>query len=282
MLGYSAIVGLIQGILSFIRGEDEPVPFEEEDIDYWFRYIFLPEKFGDKAAELIMYGPIPVLTGADIGAGVSLDDMWWRESKDSGSTFDSALSALITNFGGPTVGLIRNFVDAYDDWRNGHISQAIEKASPAGLKGFIAQDRWADEGVTNKKDKAVLVDRLEIGALERIYKAMGFNPTMVTERRHMQQAVIEHKIEVRKEYDDIMKRIKTAQLNDQEVYMQKAIEDWIKWARKNPDLDKDVDAIYNARINALKARNEAYFGIVEADEHMRDRIIRLASRYSYK
>jgi len=79
-----------------------------------------------------------------------------------------------------------------------------------------------------------------------------------------------------------MKRIKTAQLNDQEVYMQKAIDDWIKWARKNPDLDKDVDAIYNARINALQARNEAYFGIVEADEHMRERIIRLASRYSYK
>jgi hypothetical protein len=281
-LGYSAIVGIIQGILSFMRDEDEDVPIEEEDIDYWFRYVFMPEAFGDKIAELLLYGPVSVLTGADVGARTSLNDMWWRESQESNSSFDSMLSALVTNIGGPSLGLIKNFSDAYDDWRNGHVSQAIEKASPAFLKGMIAQQRWAEEGVTNKKDKAVLVDREQIGVLERIYKGMGFNPTMVTERRDMQQMVVKHKIEVRKEYDDIMKRIKTAQLNDQEVYMQEAIDDWIKWARKNPDLDKSVDAIYNARMNALKARSEAYFGIVEADEEMRNRIIGLASRYSYK
>jgi hypothetical protein len=281
-LGYSAVVGIIQGILSFMRDEDEPVPFEEEDVDYWFRYVFMPEKFGDKTAEILLYGPVSVLTGADVGSRVSLDDMWWRESQESNSSFDTMLSALITNIGGPSLGLIKTFSDAYDDWRNGHVSQAIEKASPAFLKGMIAQQRWAEEGVTNKKDKAVLVDREQIGVLERIYKGMGFNPTMVTERRDMQQMVVKHKIEVRKEYDDIMKRIKTAQLNDQEVYMQKAVDDWVKWARKNPDLDKDVDAIYNARLNALKARSEAYFGIVEADEEMRNRIIKLASKYSYK
>jgi hypothetical protein len=281
-LGYSAIVGIIQGIMSFMRDEDEPVPFEEEDIDYWFRYVFMPEKFGDKTAEILLYGPVSVLLGADVGSKVSLDDMWWREARESGSSFDSMLSALITNFGGPSLGLIKNFSDAYDDWRNGHVSQAIEKASPAFLKGMIAQQRWAEEGVTNKKDKAVLVDREQIGVLERLYKGMGFNPIMVTERRDMQQMVVKHKIEVRKEYDDIMKRIKTAELNDQEVYMQEAIDDWLKWARKNPDLDKSVDAIYNARVNALKARSEAYFGIVEADEEMRNRIIKLASKYSYK
>jgi hypothetical protein len=98
----------------------------------------------------------------------------------------------------------------------------------------------------------------------------------------IEYTVIKHKIEVRKDYDNIMKRIKTAQLNDQEVYMQEAIDDWIKWARKNPDLDKNVDAIYNARMNAMKARNEAYFGIVEADEEMRNRIIKLTSRYPYR
>jgi hypothetical protein len=281
-LGYSAIVGIIQGILSFMRDEDEPVPFEEEDVDYWFRYVFMPEKFGDKTAEILLYGPVSVLLGADVGAKISLNDMWWRESQESNSSFDTMTSALITNIGGPSLGLIKTFSDAYDDWRNGHVSQAIEKASPAFLKGMIAQQRWADEGVTNKKDKAVLVDREQIGVLERIYKGMGFNPTIVATRRDMQQMVVKHKIEVRKEYDNIMKRIKTAQLNEQEVYMQEAIDDWIKWARKNPDLDKDVDAIYNARINALKARSEAYFGIVEADEEMRNRIIRLTSRYPYK
>lgn len=282
MLGYSAIVGIIQGILNFMRDEDEDVPIEEQDIDYWFRYVFLPEKFGDKAAEILLYGPVSVLTGADIGSSVSLNDMWFREAKDSASSFDSLLSSLITNVGGPSVGIIRSYMDAYDDWRNGHVSQAIEKALPGGLKGLVAQQRWADEGVTNKKDKAVLINREEISVLDRIYKGMGFNPTFVTSRRDMQQMVMENKIEARKEYDNIMKRIKTAQLNDQPVYMQEAIDDWIKWARKNPDLNKDVDAIYNARINALKARNEAYFGIVEADEAMRERIIRLASRYSYK
>jgi hypothetical protein len=281
-LGYSAIVGIIQGILSFMRDEDEPVPFEEEDVDYWFRYIFMPEKFGDKTAEILLYGPVSVLTGADIGAGVSLDDMWWRETRESGSSFDSMLSALVTNIGGPSLGLVKNFSDAYDDWRNGNVSQAIEKASPAFLKGMIAQQRWAEEGVTNKKDKAVLVDKEQIGVLERIYKGMGFNPTMVTTRRDMQQMVVKHKIEVRKDYDNIMKRIKTAQLNDQEVYMQEAIDDWLKWARKNPDLDKDVDSIYNARMNAMKARSEAYFGIVEADEEMRNRIIKLTSKYPYR
>jgi hypothetical protein len=281
-LGYSAIVGIIQGIFNFMRDEDEPVPFEEEDIDYWFRYVFMPETFGDKTAEILLYGLIPVLTGADVGAKISLNDMWWRESQESNSSFDTMTSALITNIGGPSLGLIKTFSDAYDDWRNGHVSQAIEKASPAFLKGMIAQQRWAEEGVTNKKDKAVLVDREQIGVLERIYKGMGFNPTIVATRRDMQQMVVKHKIEVRKEYDDIMKRIKTAQLNEQEVYMQEAINDWIKWARKNPDLDKDVDAIYNARVNALKARSEAYFGIVEADEEMRNRIIKLTSRYPYR
>jgi hypothetical protein len=282
LIGYSAIIGVIQGIMSFLRDEDEPVPFEEEDIDYWFRYILMPETFGDKAAELLLYGPVSVATGIDFGSKMDLNNMFFRDTRDSSSSFSGILDFIVTNLGGPSVGVIKDYTDAYDDFRNGHVSQAYEKASPGFLKGLIAQERWAEEGVTNKKDKAVLVNKEEIGVLERIYKGMGFNPTMVTERRDMQQMVMEHKIKVRKDYDTIMKRIKTAQLNNQEVYMQEAIDDWIKWARKNPDLDKDVDAIYNARMNAMKARDNAYFGIVEADEEMRNRIIKLTSRYSYK
>ena len=267
---YSVTIGVIQGIMAALRDEDEPVPFEERDLDYWFRYVFLPKYFGDDFARIIQKGPISAISGLDVASSTSLDNLWFRDTQDDKSLLTDFRNQIIGALG-PSAGLVENFVKAYEDWKNGHTSQAIEKAMPALFKGMVAQVRWGQEGVTAKTTKAEIMSKEEISVATRFWKILGFNPTELSIQQDKNFKVIEQFRKTEQEYGEIMSHIKTDSMNGNFNRLDKDIERFVKFAIQNPDMDVDPDSIFTAIENAEIARAEAINGVVVSNEKLRAR-----------
>jgi hypothetical protein len=256
--------------MAALRDEDEPVPFEERDLDYWFRYVFLPKHFGDDFARIIQKGPISAISGLDVASSTSLDNLWFRDTQDDKSLLTDFRNQVIGALG-PSAGLVENFVKAYEDWKNGHVSQAIEKAMPALFKGMVTQQRWGEEGVTAKTTKAEIMSKEEISVATRFWKALGFNPTELSIQQDKNFKVIEQFRKTEQEYGEIMSHIKTDSMNGNFNRLDKDIEKFVKFAIQNPDMDVDPDSIFTAIENAEIARAEAINGVVVSNEKLRAR-----------
>lgn len=267
---YSLIVGTIQGILDAARDDDEFVPFEERDLDYWFRYVYLPEKFGDQMANMIVRGPVSALSGIDVAGSTSLNNLWFRDSGDA-ATMVEGYRNVVASLLGPTGALIENFAKGIEDWNDGHLSEAVEKFMPAISKGSVAAYRWGTEGVLAKTSKATLIDKDDVTRSMLFWKSLGFNPTELAVQQDINFKAMNQWNTALKERQDIMGDIKVDSMNGNERRLEKDIERFVNFAIQNPDFDMDVDAIIEAIENAEEARAQAINGVVVTNEKLRDR-----------
>lgn len=278
---YSAIVGVIQGIRDAMGDEDDPLPIEERDVDYWFRYVVLPKYFGDDLAKIIQKGLIPGLSNVDIGSSTSLNNLWFRDTQDDKSLITDFRNQLVGLLG-PSAGLVENYIKAYEDWKNGYVSQAVEKILPAMFKGMVTQTRWGEEGILTKTQKAELYNKDEVTTAMRFWKALGFNPTELAIQQEKNFKVIEDIRKTNEEYADIMKQIKQSSLDGNFDKLDKQIQRFVVFAISNPDLEPDVDSIFTAIDNAEKARAEAINGVVVTNEKLRARATMLLNNLPKK
>lgn len=278
---YSAIIGTIQGLRDALGDEDDPIPFEERDLDYWFRYVWLPKHFGDDLARIIQKGPISVLSNLDIGSSTSLDNLWFRDTQDDKSLVTD-LRNMVAGMLGPSYAIAENFVTAWQDWKNGNVSQAVEKIVPAAFKGMVAQSRWGEEGVLTKTQKAELLNKDEVTTAMRFWKAFGFNPTELAIKQDKNFKVIEDIRKTNEEYEDITKQIKNAGLQGDSAKLEEEIKRFVRFGLKNPDLEVDVDSITTALENAEKARAEAINGVVVTNDKLRARAAMLLNNLPSK
>jgi hypothetical protein len=278
---YSVIIGTIQGIRDAMQDEDDPIPVDERDLDYWFRYVFLPKYFGDGMAKIIQKGPISALSNLDIGSSTSLDNLWFRDTQNDKSLITDFRNQIVGMLG-PSAAMVENFIKAYEDWNNGNVSQAVEKIVPAAFKGMVAQTRWGDEGILTKTQKAELYNKDEVTTSMRFWKSLGFNPTELAIQQDKNFKVIEQMRETTEEYSEMMKQIKNASLQGNYNKLDKEIEHFVKFAIANPDLDPDVDSIITAIENAEKARAEAINGVVVTNDKLRARAYMLLDQLPKK
>ena len=278
---YSAIIGTIQGIRNALQDEDDPIPVDERDLDYWFRYVFLPKYFGDDMAKIIQKGPISALSNLDIGSSTSLDNLWFRDTQDDKSLITDFRNQIVGMLG-PSASMVENFIKAYKDWNDGNVSQAVEKIVPALFKGMVAQTRWGEEGILSKTQKAELYNKDEVTVATRFWKSLGFNPTELAIQQDKNFKVIEQLRETTDKYSEIMKQIKNASLQGNYNKLDKEIENFVKFAIANPDLDPDVDSIITAIENAEIARAEAINGVVVTNDKLRARAYMLLDQLPKK
>jgi hypothetical protein len=79
-----------------------------------------------------------------------------------------------------------------------------------------------------------------------------------------------------------MKQIKNASLQGNYNKLDKEIENFVKFAIANPDLDPDVDSIITAIENAEIARAEAINGVVVTNDKLRARAYMLLDQLPKK
>lgn len=267
---YSVIVGTIQGLLAALRDDDEFVPFEERDLDYWFRYVWLPETFGDQMANVIARGPVSAVSGVDVAGSTSLNNLWFRDSGDA-ATMVEGYRNLVASMMGPAGALAENFMKAIEDWNDGHINEAIEKVTPAAFKGAATSIRWSEEGVLSKTQKATLIDKDEVTRSMLFWKSLGFNPNELAVQQDLNFKASSQWNKALKERADIMGDIKVDSMNGNERRLEKDLERFVTFAIQNPDFDMDVGEVITAIENAEKARARAINGVVVTNEKLRNR-----------
>lgn len=262
---YSLVVGVIQGIIDAARDEEEFVPFEERDVDFWFRNVYLPEKFGDFWANSLATGLASEITGADIHSGTSLDNLWWRETTHDAS-MAGTLGAWVEQFLGAGYSMLTNIPKGIDDIYEGHVSEGIDKLLPAALRGLNTSIRWMQEGVQAKTHDVQLIDKDEVTKTMLLWKALGYNPTALSHMQKANSVYIDQVNKATKQREEILRRIEIALANENESKFEAEVERIPAFNVQNPDMRIKGESVRTRIRNAAENRARAIHGVIVPDK----------------
>jgi hypothetical protein len=151
---------ITMALLSWIWNDKErPQELKDLDRETWFTQVYLPEKLGNVTLggyklgdlnDLVARGALNKLTGLDFSSRTSLNDIWWRDIKETASSRDSAIAYGLQR-AGPSAAMILNWFDAYDAFKHGDSQKGFEKIAPAFARNVILASKYKSEGVKDNK-----------------------------------------------------------------------------------------------------------------------------------
>ena len=151
---------ITMALLSWIWNDKErPQELKDLDRETWFTQVYLPEKLGNVTLggyklgdlnDLVARGALNKLTGLDFSSRTSLNDIWWRDIKETASSRDSAIAYGLQR-AGPSAAMILNWFDAYDAFKHGDSQKGCEKIAPAFARNVILASKYKSEGVKDNK-----------------------------------------------------------------------------------------------------------------------------------
>lgn len=224
------------------------------------------EKAGRKVGEAVARG-VPAAMGAALADRVSLDPkaLLWRDGRYSPDAREDLLESVIAN-AGPVVGLLFNFVEAYQLVREGQYARAFEKAMPAIVAKPASAMRMEAEGATTKKGDVIIDD---FTATELAMQSLGLQPERLAQK---QKAAIAMKQKEQKILDDraaIMDRLWMERDNPDgfEAAMERAMEFNLK--RKDPKMIITPKKIRESFEKRAKLKAEAEVIGAKIDKRLR-------------
>jgi hypothetical protein len=177
--GISLAMGIAQGLINTLRGEDDDDELEGRNLEFWFRNKWMPETFGGvKIAgkgldEILDRGVITALTGYDITSSLSMNNMWFPEQKEQPTAVGEMQSWLLS-LAGPGASLATQQVPkAIDNFSQGKIMQGMEQLAPALFRGSLTAARYGKEGATTTSG-AVIKEPEEFTAGQLLAQSAGF------------------------------------------------------------------------------------------------------------
>lgn len=197
MFGWSAFSSLMEVMhYMWADDEDEDKPF---DFDNWFKN-WTNDTFGGFLGDSISRGIASQATGLNVADRMSLDGMWYRDSKNSPDA-QSALQAFIVNLLGPTAALGVSAAHSVDLLNQGHLERAVETVLPAFARNFLKTNRLGTEGATSLSGDELIPN---FSVTELAGQALGFSPERLAQK---QKANIEMKgaeQEILKKHQDLL------------------------------------------------------------------------------
>jgi GGDEF domain-containing protein len=178
-------MALAAQMLSDLFGDDdEPWDWEAD----WRE--FLAEHLGQELGRAVATGVIPEALnqaglGGDFHAKLSMADLWWREPDREMEGKQSALYWL-TQLLGPSAGSFVNLFDAQKLLAEGHSERALERVLPKFARDFAQSARFLMEGEVKSLRGDPIVE--DVNVMEDVIKALGFNPTRITEAYALNRA----------------------------------------------------------------------------------------------
>jgi len=168
-------VAAIMNTLQAVFGDDE----EEWDFENWFRN-WTNKTFGGFVGDSISRGVVSQVFGADVSSRLSLNDLWYRDTRSSPDNV-TGLQNMLVNLLGPTAGLAVNAAKGLDELNDGHIQRSMETFSPAFLKNALKGIRLGTEGrATTLKGNELVGD---ITGYEALVQGLGFSPERLAQRQ---------------------------------------------------------------------------------------------------
>ena len=150
------------------------------DSDIMFRR-WVEEKFGNPEAngidlaDILINGPIAVLTNTELASRTSLDlkNMWFREGMGGDSTANSIINAITANIAGAQMAV--NMAKSYDDFKEGNIESGLKKLAPAFFRSWVTTIEQEQKGVQDAKGNTI-IPKSDIDELDKARSIIGFRP----------------------------------------------------------------------------------------------------------
>jgi uncharacterized protein YlxP (DUF503 family) len=224
---WSVVAGTMNA-LQAVFGEDE----EEYDFNNWFKN-WASETFGGFFGDSISRGVASQVLGGDLASRMGLNDLWFRDTRQSSDEV-TALQNTLINLLGPTAGLLITSAETVKQYNDGHLQRAMETASPAFLKNFMKGARYATEGrAVNLKGDELVGD---VSGYESLIQGFGFSPERVAQRQksNIEMKGMEQKILNRR--TDLMNAFFMGVDNDDDDMIDRVLDKVEKFNAANPEV----------------------------------------------
>ena len=264
-VGYSVIMGTIQGIRNALRDEGEEDPLEEKDFELWFRNVYLPELCGDtkimgmNLSELIDSGALNAATGYDVASGISLNNMWFHDTPETDrwkSGFDNMLISMM----GPGVSVGRQVAASIDDFNNGDFLKGVEKLTPAFGRGAVTSMRYASEGAKSSIG-AEIKSAEDFTTAQLTAQMLGFRTTGLAQTMNNNFAIQQMVNGLKNERSALMKRLDTAVSSDNDQGVEDTLDAIEEFSAKYPAYRFKPSEINSSLKSREKMRNKAEAGL---------------------
>lgn len=157
--------------------------------DQWIREMSA-EVLGVDFGRLASKG-LPAALGTDLSLRMALGQMYNFNLKTD--TPEDFLGSMVTNFGGPTIGLGVSAARSLGHFREGRMLKALEGVLPKFMKDAVKLYRYSEEGLKGNSGNTIL-DASQMTPGDLFLQSIGFQPTRINEAYDRQ-----HIINVRKQ-----------------------------------------------------------------------------------
>ena len=282
---YSAITGLLDAFSDEQDDDDDDPrnPLVMRDSDLWFREYFLPTYFGadstfakklglsagvaNTIAASISQGPVSAITGWNVGPSVSLDlgNMWLHNrGNTTASTQEAFQSWAYTFLSGPAGGMAAQIASGIDEYQNGHTGRAIEKLTPAFLRGPIKAARLVGEG-ERTREGAPIRDENWYTTGRLLGHTMGFSNVEVTNIQNTTFALRSIAAEIGKDRDNIYQQLDQAFRSGSDTKIDAALDKVFEFNRKNWFAPITPARLLSSLSGREQSRGEAIVGLTIED-----------------
>jgi hypothetical protein len=255
--GISFAMGMLQGLMNGLRGDDDDDELEERNLEFWFRNKWLPDTFGSIKIggkgldEILDRGVVTALTGYDITSSLSMNNMWLPEMKEQATAVGEMQSWLLS-LAGPGFSLVSSQVPkAIDYFNQGKVLQGMEQLSPALFRGGLTAARYGQEGATTTSG-AVIKEPNEFTAGQLLAQSAGFVTEGLQAKREAIFVLQGEIMKVKQERTKLLDRLDLEITKGSDEDVEQAFEKVFKFNSRNP-----MDAIDSDNIKqSLKKQME--------------------------
>lgn len=197
--GATTVMGGMNLAHKLFGDDDKPFDAESE-----FRN-FLANSMGVEAGAAFSKG-LPMLAGLDLSRKVGLGDVLQPVSMGGGTpkTYSDLGKEMLVAGLGPAVGQGINMLQGLDFMGSGQYSKAFEKFLPKSMADLLKSARYGREGITTNKGD-VSIDPSRVDPWDQAIAAIGFTPSLVSERGAAVAAVNAAKTEINNRRDELMR-----------------------------------------------------------------------------
>jgi len=246
--GISFAMGILQGILNGLRGDDDDDELESRNLEFWFRNKWMPETFGNVKIggkgldELLDRGAIAALFGYDITSSLSMNNMWFPEQKEQPTAVGEMQSWLLSLMGPGASLATQQVPKAIDYFNQGKIMQGMEQLAPALFRGSLTAYRYDQEGATTSSG-AVIKEPNEFTTGQLLAQSAGFVTDGLQAKREAIFVLQGEILKVKQERTKLLDRLDLEITKGSDDDVEKAFEKVFKFNARNP-----MDAIDNDNI----------------------------------
>lgn len=263
---FSAVMGLLGLAWNLADDDEKPKDIKGLDFELWARTMFLPEVLGGykingkSLSDIIERGPLNAFTGLDFASRTQLNDLWFRDIKET-KTPREELQAYAIEKAGPSVNMILNWADAYEAFANGDYQKGVEKLSPALIRNFVLTHKYATEGAKDNKGAQIMSkDAFTTGEL--IGQAIGFRSDLLANTQNVTFKLIGIQQRIENERQKLFDNIDREYRNKNfKAYNQLITKDLVEFNKKYPSFRIEVEQLQESLERRAKDRGESWRGL---------------------